>query len=102
MNAELADLGLTPFFTQQLTPEEIEHGQLARIVTVQRSHVIASDGINEWTITLGGAWYQRSSEERPTVGDWVLIDAPREKILRLLERKSIFQRVAAGSKVTCN
>ena len=99
MNAELADLGLTPFFTQQLTPEEIEHGQLARIVTVQRSHVIASDGVDEWTITLGGAWYQRPSEERPTVGDWVLLDAPHEKILRLLDRKSVFQRVAAGSKV---
>lgn len=37
--------------------------------------------------------------QRPTVGDWLLLDEPHVKILRLLERKSIFQRVAAGTRV---
>jgi ribosome biogenesis GTPase len=99
MNAELIDLGLTPFFSQQLTAEEIEAGECARITEVQRSHVVASDGVDEWTMTLGGAWYQLPAEQRPTVGDWVLLDEPREKIIRLLARKSVFQRVAAGTKV---
>jgi ribosome biogenesis GTPase len=97
MNTALINLGLTPFFTQQLSVEEIEHGELARVTEVQRSSLVASDGVDEWAIMLGGAWYQLPAEQRPTVGDWVLLDKSHEKIQRLLERKSVFQRVAAGS-----
>lgn len=99
LNTELIDLGLTPFFTQQLNAEEIEHCLLARVTEVQRSHIIVSDGVDEWRITPGGAWYQLPAAQRPTVGDWLLLDEPHEKILRLLQRKSIFQRVAAGTRV---
>ena len=99
MNEELLGLGLVPFFTRQLTVEEMEHGQLARITEVQRSLVFASDGVGDRAITLGGAWYSLPAEQRPTVGDWVLLDEAGEKILRLLERKSVFKRVAAGTRV---
>lgn len=99
MNTELIDLGLTPFFTQQLSAEEIEHCFLARVTEIQRSHIIVSDGVDECRITPGGAWYQLPAAQRPTVGDWLLLDEPHVKILRLLERKSIFQRVAAGTRV---
>lgn len=97
MNTALINLGLTPFFTQQLSVEEIEHGELARVTEVQRSSLVASDGVDEWTVMPGGTWYQLPAEQRPTVGDWLLLDKAREKILRLLDRKSVFQRVAAGS-----
>lgn len=99
MNTELIDLGLTPFFTQQLTAEEIEHCLLARVTEVQRSHIIVSDGIDEWRIKPGGTWYQLPVAQRPTVGDWVVLDEAHDKLLRLLERKSIFRRVAAGTRV---
>jgi len=99
MNTKLINLGLTPFFTQQLTVEEIECDRLARIIEAQKSRVIASDGAYEWAISLGGSWYQLTAEHRPTVGDWVLLNEQREKIVRLLERKSVFKRVAAGTKV---
>ncbi|UTW58828.1 ribosome small subunit-dependent GTPase A [Kordiimonas sp. SCSIO 12603] len=95
----LFSLGLSSFFLQQLSAEEREQGKLARVVEVQRSQVTANDGINEWIIPLGGNWYQLPAEQRPTIGDWVLLDAKREKVLRLLERKSVFRRVAAGPKV---
>ena len=98
MNTSLLNLGLSPFFTQQLTAKEVEVAQLARIIEVQRSHVIASDGTNQWAITLGGAWYRDPPEKRPTVGDWVLLNDLRDKIIRLLERKSVFKRIAAGGK----
>lgn len=98
MNTELADLGLTAFFTQQLTAEEFESGHLARVTEVQRSHVVASDGRSEKSIELGSRWFQLPASERPTVGDWVLLDQGQEKVIRLLERKSIFKRVAAGTK----
>ena len=99
MDTGLSDLGLSPFFSQQLSLEEMEQSRLARVTEVQRSLVIASDGVQERHITLGNNWYQLPAEQRPTVGDWVLLDDSQEKILRLLERKSVFKRVAAGSKV---
>ncbi len=99
MNNELSDLGLTPFFTRQLAADEFEHGAIVRVTEVQRTRIIVSDGVDEWSITPGGAWYQLPTAKRPTVGDWLLLDESRQKIDRLLERKSIFQRVAAGSKV---
>ncbi|MFT5113779.1 MAG: ribosome biogenesis GTPase [Parasphingorhabdus sp.] len=99
MKPSLLNLGLSPFFTQQLMADEIEHTQFARIIEVQRSHVVASDGAAQWPITLGGAWFKERSEDRPTVGDWVLLNHLGDKILRLLDRKSIFKRIAAGNKV---
>ena len=99
MHAALTELGLTPFFTQQLAVAELESGHLARIVEVQRTQVVANDGLEDRAITLGGSWYQLTAEQRPTVGDWVLLDESREKVLRLLERKSVFKRVAAGAKI---
>lgn len=99
MNSALVKLGLTPFFTQQLNANEMEQGSLARIVEVQRSQVIASDGIEEWAIALGGAWHRLTAEQRPTVGDWVILNESSEQIVRLLERKSVFKRLATGTKV---
>jgi len=99
MNDSLHNLGLTPFFTRQITADEIETTHYARITEVQRSQVTASDGLNDWVVVLGGAWFQVPADQRPTVGDWVLLDQHREKILRLLERKSVFQRLAVGKKV---
>jgi ribosome biogenesis GTPase len=99
MNASLLSLGLSPFFTQQLIADEIESARFARIIEVQRSHVVASDGAEQWSITLGGAWFKESAEARPTVGDWVLLSSSGDRITRLLDRKSVFKRVAAGDKV---
>ena len=99
MNTALIELGLSSFFTRQLASGELEQGNLARIIEVQRSGVTASNGSDSTTITLGGSWYQVSPDQRPTVGDWVLLDKPRQKIVRILERKSVFKRVAAGSRL---
>lgn len=60
--------------------------------------MIASDGATESSISLGGAWFQLPPEDRPTVGDWVVLDEKRQKITRLLTRKSVFTRLAAGGK----
>jgi ribosome biogenesis GTPase len=97
MNENLTNLGLSPFFTQQLSMDELDF--LVRVIEVQRSHIVVSDGTDEWKIALGGVWFKLAREHRPTVGDWVLLDESRDRILRLLERKSVFKRVAAGNKV---
>ena len=56
MNAELSDLGLSPYYTQQLSVEEIEHGQLARVFQVQRSQLILGNGSTTWPVTPAGDW----------------------------------------------
>jgi len=99
VNNKLSDLGLTPFFSQQLTAAEFESGAMVRVIEVQRTHIVVCDGADEWSVTPGGAWYLLPPAERPTVGDWLVLDEARQKINRLLQRKSVFQRVAAGSKV---
>ena len=99
MNAELQDLGLVPFFSQQLSFEELENCHLVRVVEVQRSGISVSDGVDEWAVVLGGVWQRAPATERPTVGDWVLLDSDRAKVQRVLERKSLFRRVAAGDKL---
>jgi ribosome biogenesis GTPase len=38
----------------------------------------------------------RGEEDRPTVGDWLLIDADDYKMLRILDRASLFKRRAPG------
>lgn len=47
-------------------------------------------------LVLGGIWQRRPPEARPTVGDWVPLDTADGTLLRVLERRSVFRRVAAG------
>ena len=92
-------LGWKPFFMQQLTLDELETCVPTRVIALHRSGLVVSDGAREDNITLGGAWFRLPSEERPTVGDWVLVNRERDRVERLLERTSCFRRVAAGLRV---
>jgi ribosome biogenesis GTPase / thiamine phosphate phosphatase len=95
-NASLAELGWSPFFAQQLTAAEAATARPGRVYAVQRGRVaVAVDG-DSLELPLGGRWYQGGAEARPTIGDWVLIDAEGTTVLRLLDRKSLLKRVAAG------
>ena len=97
--ASLSSLGFSPFFSQQLDSSEPELTRCRRVTEVQRSGVTLSDGCRETHVVLEAGWYRKPAEARPTVGDWVIVDAMGEKIQRLLDRKSVFKRVAAGEKV---
>jgi ribosome biogenesis GTPase len=98
MDLALLKLGLVPFFTQQLSTDEIEIGVLGRVTEVQRSLVVIASGDNEHSVSLPPYRPETATTDRPTVGDWVLLDSTQARISRILERKSIFQRVAAGGK----
>ncbi len=98
MPDDLVNLGLTPFFTRQLSPEEVERRDIARIMEIQRTRVFVNDGSADHAVTIGGKWFRLPAQQRPTIGDWVVLDTKREKIERLLERKSVFKRVAAGTR----
>lgn len=98
MNSELRNLGLTPFFVAQTTVEELEDGRIARVSQVQRSVLRVLNGDGEKTLPLPSDYSSTPSVDRPTVGDWVVLHGDGSRVDRVLERKSIFRRVAAGEK----
>jgi len=98
MSVSLQDYGLVPFFTQQLSASEVEYGRVARVIEVQRSLLKLFDGSEERSIPLSSSWHNAPPEDRPTVGDWVVLDHTSQRIERILERKSVFRRIAAGDK----
>ena len=98
MNTSLQDYGLVPFFAQQTSRDDIEHGRVGRVLEVQRSLITVINGSEERSIRLASSWRIAAPEDRPTVGDWVVLDDQCSRIERVLDRKSIFRRVAAGEK----
>jgi ribosome biogenesis GTPase len=92
----LRDIGWSPYFQQQLTSEEAESLTPARVFAIQRTHMTLMTETGEVDLNLGGRWYQLDVQERPTVGDWVLISAANDNIVRLLERKSLLKRMSPG------
>ena len=93
---QLAALGWRPFFADQVGTDEA--GAALRVVGVHRVGHTLSDGLRHCRIRLGRFWYRQPPENRPTVGDWVLTDARRNKIDRCLERENVLRRMAAGAK----
>lgn len=88
----LIELGFRPFFQQQLSLDELNCLTLARIIEQHRSHVVVMS--EQGSLNLS----QMSRCEPVCVGDWVLFDESL-RLVRCLERQSLFQRKAAGSKV---
>jgi len=89
-------LGWSPFFEQQLDAAEHDSAVPARVFAVARSGVSVRTGDETLELPVGGRWFQLDVEERPTIGDWVLLDPTRTTIVRLLARKSLLKRQAAG------
>src|SRR5262245_3088301 len=92
----LPQLGWRPFFSQQITLEELADAFPARVSVVQRTlfTVLADTGEHEATVAAS----LRPNEWEPaiTVGDWVLVQKQTLRVLRLLERHSLIARLAAG------
>lgn len=91
----LSELGWSQFFQQQLSPEEWESATPVRVFALNR-HLV--DGVGEGgrqQFALPHAWLRLAVEELPTVGDWLLLDQNNQP-LRVLERSSLFKRMAPG------
>ena len=98
MLTSLQDFGFVPFFARQVSPDELERDRVGRVVEVQRSIFIVSDGTDERSVSLISALRNAAPEYRPTVGDWVVLDESCSRVERVLDRKSEFRRLAAGEK----
>ncbi len=92
LSHSLPQLGWRPFYQQQLSWEEMEDSQPARICEHHRSGYIC------WTES--GEIHLDININLPsmTVGDWILIRRENHQFVRLLERQSLFSRKAAGIK----
>ena len=87
----LPQLGWQAFFQQQLTLEDYEENRIVRVSAHHRSgyELLSEQGLLTLPI--------HHSLPPMTVGDWLLIDNSNH-FVRLLERRSLFRRKAAGHK----
>lgn len=92
----LAELGWSHFFQQQLNLEDLDSLIPVRVFAThgQLVDIIGQQGRDQ--VSLPGTWKREESENLPTVGDWLLVDSQTRQPLRLLERKSLFRRMASG------
>lgn len=91
----LADLGWSHFFQQQLSLEEWETLTPMRVFGLNRHLLDLVGPTLRSQVALPPAWLKFGIEELPTVGDWLLLDAQGEPV-RMLERTSLFRRMASG------
>ncbi len=84
----LSALGWQSFFAQQTDVDEMARTPPVRVVAVHRNalHVLG-DSIDERILPA----------QEVTVGDWLLLNGDRAKFARILERKSLIKRRAAGT-----
>jgi len=87
----LADLGWSAFFQSQLDLTEIDTCRPVRVLAVHRGalDVAGPDGTMRIPAAAG-----------VTAGDWLLLDADSGRPSRMLDRKSVFKRRAAGTDRT--
>jgi ribosome biogenesis GTPase len=91
----LPELGWSNFFQQQLSLEELESTVPVRVFALNR-HLfegMGEDGHRQFS--LPHVWIRRAVEDLPTVGDWLLMNHSNLPV-RLLERTSLFKRMASG------
>lgn len=96
MSNTLQQLGLVPFFTQQLDNIDLLGDRVGRVTSVQRSKSTVMCEAVERKVDLSLSLKQSAALERPTVGDWVVLDETLSIIERVLDRQSIFKRIVAG------
>lgn len=91
----LLQLGWRPFFSKQVSAEEDRSCQPVRVMSVHRGMVtVAGEGFEDSISSSVPA--AKGPEDRPTVGDWLLVDRHSRKLVRILSRTSLFKRSAPG------
>ena len=92
---ELAAFGWSNHFQSQLTAGDVERFIPARVLAVHRNGLeVASVGLAERVPPFAA---DGDEEGQATVGDWLLLDRATHIPRRLLARKSLFKRKAAGT-----
>ena len=89
----LSELGWKPFFARQVSADEKRRCRPVRVMSVHRGMVtVLGEGLEESLSSSLAA--PAGPEDRPTVGDWLLVDREGQDIVRILDRTSLFKRPA--------
>lgn len=96
MTESLQGLGLVPFFTQQLADVDLLQKRCGRVLAVYRARHTVGTNIGEMEVEFAPPLRDAAAVDRPTVGDWVILDESLSRIEQVLNRKSLFKRVSAG------
>ena len=88
----LASLGWTADFLRQLDSDEVGAHLPARVIAVHRDRTDALGEAGSMSLTLPPGL----SAGDVAVGDWVLTDPETARVTRILDRKSVLRRKAAG------
>lgn len=95
LNPTLAELGWQPFFNAQLSQAEHLECRPVRVMAVHRGMIaVLGDGFDSSISSI--VPQSTGPEDRPTVGDWVLVDDEGQNLVRILDRKNLFKRPSAG------
>lgn len=90
----LLEYGWSQHFQSQLDLDELTDLTPVRVISVHRSRLdVAGPDFAGRIVSL----FSDDEEDQPTVGDWLLIDAECQTPKRLLNRKSLIKRKAAGT-----
>ncbi len=96
----LTELGWNSFYGNQLSAEEARLYRPGRVMAVHRGMVEvlgeALEGTISSVINDSRGPEERRPEDRPTVGDWLLIEPNNKRVVRILDRASLFKRPAPG------
>ncbi len=94
--SELADLGWHIFFSSQIDIVDVDAFIPVKVIEVHRSNLRVVGLSVDCCIP---PFYPSNGDEEDvaTVGDWLLLDAESFRPHRLLHRKSLFKRRAAGT-----
>jgi ribosome biogenesis GTPase len=90
----LVNLGWRPFFQQQLDIDELDSTILVRVVAVHRSRLEAIGPSVELALPTPN---YSTEDDVITIGDWLVLDAGNNRVLRRLDRLSVFKRRAPGT-----
>ena len=94
-NYPLDELGWRPAFLQSL---DLDHEDISDVVRISAVHRDAYEAIGaSGELRLHMMPIETETEDRPTVGDWVLVDRALERPARVLDRQTLFARKSAGS-----
>lgn len=91
----LPELGWRPFFEAQLYEDENLSCRLVRVMAVHRGKIAIAGAGLEMMIP-PKVPNAVTEEDRPTVGDWLVLDRATLEPVRILDRMNLFKRRAPG------
>jgi ribosome biogenesis GTPase len=91
----LDQLGWSACFSQQLTLEDLSAGFPARVCSVQRSQLTVLCERGSLDVVVPPRLFT-GVEGSIAIGDWLLVEHEAPRVLRVLERRSLISRMAAG------